>query len=107
MTIDFKQPLNDLDGVPITEARAGADGQPAVFVVTLGRAAVNALMAVLPEDQTKSGEDKLKAFLLAEKVNNAVVALSVEEIALLKARIAKGYGPLIVGRAWRLLDPVQ
>jgi hypothetical protein len=37
--------------------------------------------------------------------NGGTVALSAEDTALIKRLIAKGYGPLIVLKAWRLLDP--
>jgi len=94
------QPILDLDRNPIP----GGDAKTPVL--TLGIVAVNALESILEEDRGQTGSDKFKADELARKVYKAKAAvLTVEEISLIKTRIGKAYGPLIVGYAWRLLDP--
>jgi len=99
-TIDFTQTITDLDGKPVPSGDAKTPN------LTLGAVAVNALEATLEEDRGQSGAEKFKADELARKVYKAKAAvLTVEEIALIKTRIGKAYGPLVVGSAWRLLDP--
>ena len=96
--IDFSAVLTDLDGNPMKDGENDA---------TLGRIATNALLLPYQDEQNLSGEDKLKRFMLAGKARGPAVELTVEEIALAKRLIGKAYGPLVVGRAWALLDPAS
>ena len=105
MLIDFRKPIKDLAEQPITETEAGPDGKPKIVNLTLSRVAVNAVLGSLPEDREISGEQKLKRFLLAQKILNAEVELELEDVKLIKDRVGKVFGPLIVGRAFLLLDP--
>jgi hypothetical protein len=99
--INFTQAIVGLDGKPV-QAGEGKTSTP----FTLSDASVNALLASLPEDGKLSGVDKYNYAELARKIyQNKDVILTVEEIATIKDRIGKAYGPLIVGSAWRLLDP--
>jgi len=52
------------------------------------------------------GEDKLKRYLLAQKIHasNGMIEIQSEEIALIKDLIGKSYAPLIVGQAWEALE---
>ena len=105
MAIDFTQPITNLDGSEIKDA----DGKPVVS--TLGRVAEQALLAVYADERDQSGketitpEEKFKRWKLASKVQGKDVNLSIEELALLKKLIGKAFPPLIVGQAWKLLDP--
>ena len=99
-TLDFTQEITDLDGKPVPSGNVKEPN------LTLGAVAVNALENMLEEDRQQSGEAKFKNDELARKVYKSKAAvLTVEEIALIKARIGKTYGALVVGAAWRLLDP--
>jgi hypothetical protein len=105
--IDFTLPLRDLHGEVITTEKDGK-GE----VLTLGKVASTALLLAFPDEQNLAGDEKLKRGVLALKVCNCEagkaydqVTLSAEDIALIKKLIAKGYGTLIVLRAWPLLDP--
>jgi hypothetical protein len=72
----------------------------------LGVACVNALESQLPDDQREQGQEKFKRDELARKVfGQKSVALTVEQVASIKDRIGRAYGPVVVGAAWRILDP--
>jgi hypothetical protein len=100
--IDFTKVLTGFDGKLIVTSDKNSEK------LTLGAVCVNALEISLDEDRGASGQQKFEADQLARKIwgkNDAV--LKAEEIALLKTRIGKTYGPLVVGAAWRLLDPAE
>ena len=127
MMVDVTKPLKDLDDEPIVQsdpvsldgvllgvlgdllpgfvsAFKAATGDAAnPTPVTARRAIVNALMAADPKLE---GSEKLKRFTLAALINKkAKVDLTVEQIALIKTEVARGYGPLVVGRVYELVDP--
>lgn len=100
MKINFASPITGLDDQPLT-----TDGQP----LTLRAVSVNALLMDLATPQGPEqidAEQKVKNALLAHDIyKNDDVDLKAEDVASLKARIGKAYGPLVVMRAWELLDP--
>lgn len=99
--IDFTQVLEDIYGRPLIDPLAGGKDKP----LTLGLAAAHVLMADFP-DELRSGEEKYRDAALAlriEKDKSAV--LDIEDIAKIKALIAKGYPGIVVYRAWNALDP--
>jgi hypothetical protein len=86
----------------------GADGKPMPNgdkKLTLGDVAGAALMSTLEEDKNSTGAEKYKLFKLAQKVVGNKGPFTVEDMALIKARIGKAYGPGVVGPAFELLDP--
>lgn len=96
MTLDVRQVLTGIDG------EAMMDGDNAV---TLRPVCVNALMATLETDKGMSGEDKVKIWCLAGRIQKeATLELVAEDVALLKKRIGAAYGPAIVGPAFMLLN---
>lgn len=96
MRIDFSREIHDLAGKPISE-----NGVP----VTLGSVCSGALLMPYPDERNVSGEDKVKRFRLAEKVYaGGLQDITVEDAALLKQLLAKAYTPLIVGRAYGILE---
>ena len=101
--IDFGQKLLDLNG---NEMRVGKD-DPALDLRTVCEIAL--LSEVPKQDRTPvSPKDKRDRFVLALKIHGKEpVALSSEQITLLKTAIADIYGPLIVGRTEEILDPVK
>ncbi len=106
MNIDFSAKLLDLEGKPIIDVVAGADGAPVQVEATLGRAAVNVLLAMTEDDRGMSGSDKAGRFALALKLQGAAeVDVTIEEVALIKRLTGQVFGPLVVGRCWALLDP--
>jgi hypothetical protein len=101
--IDFATPLAQLDGQPFV----AQDGKP--ITMTLATVAETALLASYQDEQNLSGEDKVKRFVLATKIHGAAkdLPLTSDEVSLVKKLIGKSYNPLIVGQAWRLLDPAS
>lgn len=97
MKINFNEALTNLDGSEIK----GVDGK----VFTLRIAACNALSAVFDDEPQLSGEEKARRGLTAMRVySNPDVDLSVEDIAIIKKLIGKAYAPLIVAKAWGILE---
>jgi len=96
MNIDFSQNICNLEGEVITDEK----GTP----FTLRTATVNALLANSEKEIT--AEEKVKRFLLASKIQHATedVSLTIEEVAEIKKVIGAGYGTLIVGQAFALLE---
>jgi hypothetical protein len=75
---------------------------------TLKSIVVDALQATFPDEQL-SGEEKAKRWLLATRIyaHPQDIDLTAEEISTLKKVVGKGYGPLIVGQAYQMLDPIE
>ena len=93
--------LKTLDGKPLREAHESGERD-----VLLSHLAVNALLVNYPDEQSLSGEDKVKRFKLAQQINDADgdVEVTAEQVSLLKSLIAKGYTPLVVGQAYEILE---
>ena len=99
--IDFTQEIKGLDGKPVMNG----DAKPSV-AMTLGDVAVVALETSLDEDKSVTGAVKFERDELARKVyKKSSVVLTAEQLASIKERIGKVYSAMIVGAAWRLLDP--
>jgi hypothetical protein len=97
--IDFTAKLVGFDGRYLTNGDAKVP-------LTLSDAAVLSLEAPLEADRNMPGIERFKHDELARKIyNNSHAILSIEEIALIKDRIGKMSNPVVVGAAWRLLDP--
>ena len=93
MKINFNQPIKNIQGEEIKD-------------LTLKTVSVEALLATFSDEQSLSGEEKAKRYVLATRIyaNPEELDLTVEEIAKIKQLIGKGYGPLIVGQAWDMLE---
>lgn len=98
MKVDFSTPIRDFKGNDVKER----DGS----VVTLASIATQALSATYDDEKNLKADDKYKRFKIAILVcDGGEVELSVEHVAELKKLIGKGFGPLVVGRAYEALDP--
>lgn len=107
MKIDVTKPIKDLKG-NVVKHQVDED----VHDMTFLHVAQHALLVSIEGDGKLSGEDKLKRFRLATKLQEATEApnvgvadLSVDEAAKLKDLIGKVWSPLIVGRAWDIIEP--
>jgi hypothetical protein len=102
MLVAFDTVLRDLDGKPLPEDKDKPEGAQA----TLKKASIESLLAIYQDEQNLSGEDKLKRWQLATKINgsNGPAEFTVEEVALVKKLIGKAYNPLITGQAWTILE---
>ena len=98
MRRNFDQPILDLNDNPVKDAQG--------TVFTLGVITMNALLMPYEDEKNLTGKDKAERMQLALKINKRMkeVDLTVEQLALVKTLVAKAYGPLIVGRAWELLE---
>jgi hypothetical protein len=100
MNIDFSQVITDFDGKPFPFK----DGENTKDL-TLGRAAVTALSNILQGENDLPGEERFKRGKLAEKVfGKGTVALTTEEIVLIKRLIGKAFWPRAVSQAWDMLE---
>src|SRR5262249_2140486 len=96
MIIDFSAVIKDLDGVPVKNGEADA---------TLGRVSCTALLASYADEQNLPAEDKVKRFRLAEiAAKGGEQEMKVEDVALIKTLIGKAFAPLIVGRAYDIIE---
>ena len=93
MKINFNQPIKNITGEEIKD-------------LTLKSVSVEALLATFSDEQSLLGEEKAKRYVLATRIyaNSEELDLTVEEIAKIKQLIGKGYGPLVVGQAWEILE---
>jgi hypothetical protein len=97
MKIDFSAVIKDLDGDAVKDGEKDA---------TLGRVACTALLATFADEPNLSAEDKVKRFRLAEIASIAgEQEMKVDDVALLKKLIAKAFGPLVVARAYDIIEP--
>lgn len=104
--IDFSTILLDLSGEPIKDNIAMQINGGLDLDLTLGRAASHALCASYPDENNLGGDEKFRRGLLACKVYpGGQHELSPEDVTLLKKLVAKAYSPIVVIKAWPLLDP--
>lgn len=96
MKIQFDTPILDLQGQPIP------DGDKSVTLASLSCAA---LSAQFNDETGLAAEEKYKRFKLGLKiVGGGEIDVSLDERALLKQLIGKAFPPVMVGRAFDLLD---
>lgn len=96
MKVDFETRLVDLSGTAINDS----EGKPAA----LRGVVIDALLAQFKDEPNLSGEEKVKRFILAEKIFRGETEVSAEDVSLIKKLIGKAYNPLIVGQAWQILE---
>lgn len=100
---DFDSPILDENNVPVCEE--AKTPCPSDRVMTVGRAARNALYILGQDEQNTSGDERYKRAELAARIKGKVDNLKSEEKALIKQRVGKVFGPLVVKRVWDELDP--
>lgn len=99
MKINFDAPVLDLAEKPMSDE----DGRP----VTLGTVVVQALLATLRGDESMAGLAKAECGHLAMQLfPGGEHDLKAEQVAMIKERAGRAFTPLVVARAWALLDPV-
>jgi hypothetical protein len=98
MKINFDAEILDLDGKPLVD---GAPGK----TMTLASVSCASLINMLREDESIPADDKVKMFRIAQLAcKGGEQEIKTEDVALLKKRIGKMYGALIVGRAYDLIE---
>jgi len=95
--INFKVGLKNIKGKVLKDNEKN---------VTLEDISINALLGNY-KDENIDGNEKLKRFNLATRINEANGELELEndDVTLIKDVIAKGYSTLVTARAWQILDP--
>lgn len=87
------------------------DADPLLFndkPMTLRAALLTAVDAQLSGDEASDGSAKMHLYRLGMTIHTETdVDLPAEDIALLKERVVKCFGPIVVGRVFELLDPVS
>ena len=98
MILNLSAPLLDRAGRALSDAHGP---------VTLATAIATALDTVTNEKEPLTGADKMRRYRLASRILEApaAVPLTLEDAALCKALVGDGYGPLIVGQIWSVLEP--
>ena len=97
MKIDFSAAIKDFDGDAVKDGDKEA---------TLGRVACTALLASYADEQNLPAEDKIKRFRQAETAaKGGAQEMKVDDVALMKKLIGKAFAPLIVGRAFDIIEP--
>lgn len=100
--IDFNTQITQIDGKPIIDDK----GAPAP--VTLKKVAVEALLTTFPDEASLAGEEKARRYVLAVKISGSdsgKIELTSEDVTMLRKVVGKGYGPLVVGQVWKIIDP--
>jgi hypothetical protein len=102
----YGEPLKSQRKKPRTKAEQKAGKSPEFEGMTLKDVMVNSLLGEY-EGEKLTGEDKLKRYKLAMKVQDAKAEaeLTTTEIAEIKELIGKSWSPLISGQAWELIEP--
>lgn len=103
MVVDFKRQILDLDNNPIP-SQENKNGSATLILSVI---AINALLSRFSDEKDITGQSMVDRFELALRIKNADVPgveVQAEEISLIKNLIAKGHGPLVCGRAWKLLE---
>ncbi len=101
MKIAFNTVLKNLAGEPLTEQ---VDDKP--VEISLDKVAINALLAAFQDERALSGDDKLKRWLVAERISKEDLTkteITIDELKLIKDLIGKAYAAAIVGPAYLLL----
>lgn len=96
MNVDFSASILDLKGNVIAP-----ENEP----MTVSSVCVGALLATLKGDEGLGGNKKAEMFKLALKISDkAECDVSPEEIVLLRERVGRLWGPLVVGRVYEFLS---
>ncbi len=100
MKINLLQELKTLEGETLNVMREGKGLEP----MTLKNPCINSLMGVYDDEKNLSGEDKVKRYDLATKIQSfSELEATPEEVSLIRKLVAKAYSPLVVGQVWKML----
>ena len=105
MKIDFNLKLKTLRGSPVQVQIDGVLTDASLLDVC-----VESLLCLFEDERNEKGKSKYKRWQLAEKLMKSVsgmLDLTVEEVAQLKERVGKRYGPTIVGPAYGFLEGIK
>lgn len=99
MIIDFDQVIMLLDGTPM-KLTADADAPDLTLAVVCAEACLRAL-----DDDAAQPGLAARLFNLAARINaGGARDVDAEDVGIIKRRIERSFGPLVVGRSWDLLE---
>jgi hypothetical protein len=97
MKVNFGKELKTLDGKSISFADRK--------VTKLKDICLDALLATFEDERNLAGEEKARRYVLATQIySNSDTDLTIEDVALIKRLIGKGFAPIIVGQAFEILE---
>ena len=106
MKINLNQKLKTFDGETLkTSKQIGKKIEEVPF--TISEAIINSLTANFEDEKDLTGEEKVKRFIIAQKVQrnkDKTIDLSVEDVSMVKKLVGKAFGVLIVGQVWEILE---
>lgn len=90
--------LLNLDGTEVKDASGK--------VATVKGVILDALLATYKDEMNLSGEEKVRRWDLALRLNKTSdpCEVSADEIVLMKNLVGKAYGPLVTGQVWATLE---
>lgn len=103
MKIDFSKPILDVNDKPIIQTDADPQpGKPAL----VGTVVCNALLAIYQDERDLKGVEKVRRFKLAQTAAKCELSdVKVDDAALIKELVCKGFSPLLVARVFEVIDP--
>jgi len=103
MKIDLNQELKKIDGTPLMQQEESSGSVVTLNkVITLKSICINALFG---NEKDLSGDDKMKRYLLAIKIEKgSIVDFSTEEIVLLKKLINQFFPTIVAPQCCLLLE---
>lgn len=110
MQIDTTQVLRNVWGAPIIDRPAvpatETDAAKPAVELTIGMVCASAFLTPVKGDEAQTGiEEKVQAYRMAKKfADGGVVDLTVEDLGLVRQRIAKVYLLAVAGPALEMLD---
>lgn len=96
MKIDMTLTIEAIDGNPMV------DGDAPILLRTIIQ---NALLGQFQGEQNMAGSEKLRLWQMARRANEDEVDFNVEDLATIKDRVGRAYGPAVVGPVYEILDP--
>lgn len=113
MKIDFTQCLQTWTGEPLelTKTQCPMCNRPTTTrPATLRAVCADTLVMERPNDRDYQvdGEEKARRYQLALRImNEDIVDLTPEDLALIRKLCPKIFGPIVVGQIWTMLDPKE
>ncbi len=105
MKIDMTKPIKNLIGVNLENPESKLKKKEPF---TMRIVCTNSLLTPTQDDKNIDGNEKARRFELAMRVyTEDEIDLNVDELKLIKDLIGRLYSPLVVGRAYQILDPKE
>ncbi len=106
--IDFTRTITDFNSDPIDDQISMQSNGGCKVELTLGRAAAHALCMNFSDEQNVDGAEKFRRGKLAFEIRDAADRdVPAEDLTLIKKLMAKLYSPMVIFRAYQMLDPAE